>query len=189
MNAPEYATNEIEQQLSAAMAAQRDAYLAEGVVSAAVRIDRIDRAIDVLLRYADALSDALNTDFSCRPSEITLLTDVAGSITPLKHAKKHLKRWMKGQRRPTLFPLNLLGGRSRIEYQPLGVVGIISPWNFPVSMVFAPLSGALAAGNRVMIKPSEFTPATSEVLAEMIADAYDPKKNGVLGLRKTKPTE
>ena len=82
MNAPEYATNEIEQQLSTAMAAQRDAYLAEGVVSAAARIDRIDRAIDVLLRYADALSDALNTDFSCRPSEITLLTDVAGSITP-----------------------------------------------------------------------------------------------------------
>jgi coniferyl-aldehyde dehydrogenase len=108
-----------------------------------------------------------------------MLTDVGASITPMKHAKKHLRKWMKGEKRPTVFPLNLLGGRSRIEYQPLGVVGIISPWNFPVSMVFAPMSGALAAGNRIMVKPSEFTPATSEVLATMIKSAYDPKEVAV----------
>jgi coniferyl-aldehyde dehydrogenase len=167
---------EIESVMQARLEAQRAAYLAEGQVSTATRVDRLDRGIDVLLRYADKLAEALNADFTCRPREITLLTDVGASIAPMKHAKKHLHKWMKGTKRPTVFPLNLLGGRSRIEYQPLGVVGIVSPWNFPVSMVFAPMSGALAAGNRVMIKPSEFTPATSEVLRAMIEDAYDPNE-------------
>lgn len=168
--------SDIETSMLNLLEAQRADYLAEGVVSAATRIDRLDRGIDALVRYADSLAEALNSDFSCRPREITLLTDVGASIAPMKHARKHLRKWMKGERRPTVFPLNLLGGRSRIEYQPLGVVGIISPWNFPVSMVFAPMSGALAAGNRVMIKPSEFTPATSEVLQAMITDVYDPKE-------------
>jgi coniferyl-aldehyde dehydrogenase len=165
--------------MRALLESQRSEFLAEGPVSAATRLDRLDRGIDALVRYADKLAEAVNADFSCRPREITMLTDVAASITPMKHAKKHLRQWMKGEKRPTVFPLNLLGGRSRIEYQPLGVVGIISPWNFPVSMVFAPMSGALAAGNRIMVKPSEFTPATSEVLATMIKSAYDPKEVAV----------
>ncbi len=174
MNAPEHIPqSDIEASMLAVLERQRQAYLAEGVVSAETRIDRIDRAIDVLLRYDNQLAEALNTDFGCRPREITLLTDVASSISAMKHAKKHLRSWMKGQKRPTMFPLNLLGGRSRIEYQPLGVVGIIAPWNFPVGMVFQPLAGALAAGNRIMIKPSEFTPATSGVIGQMIADAYN----------------
>ena len=145
-------------------------------VTAETRVDRLDRGIDALIRYGEQLAEAVNADFSCRPRQITMLTDIGASIAPMKHAKKHLRKWMKGEKRPTLFPLNLLGGRSRIEYQPLGAVGIISPWNFPVSMVFAPMSGALAAGNRVMIKPSEFTPATSEVLKTLIEDAYDARE-------------
>ena len=168
--------NNTESNMLAMLEAQRADFLQEGLVSAAARIDRLDRGIDALLRYADKLAEAVHADFSCRPREITLLTDVGASIAPMKHAKKYLRKWMKGAKRPTGFPLNLLGGRSRIEYQPLGVVGIIAPWNFPVSMVFAPLSGALAAGNRVMIKPSEFTPATSGVLDAMIRDVYDPKE-------------
>lgn len=167
---------EIESAMLSQLEAQRADFLGEGAVSAATRIDRLDRGIDALVRYADKLAEALNSDFSCRPREITLLTDVGASITPMKHAKKHLHKWMKSEKRPTGFPLNLMGGRSRIEYQPLGVAGIISPWNFPVSMVFAPMSGAVAAGNRVMIKPSEFTPATSEVIKAMMQDVYDPKE-------------
>ena len=178
MNAPEInpPANDIETVMEDVLAAQRADFLQEGAVSVETRIDRLDRGIDALVRYADQLAEAVNSDFSCRPREITLLTDVGASITPMKHARKHLRKWMKGQKRPTIFPLNLLGGRSRIEYQPLGVVGIIAPWNFPVSMVFAPLSGALAAGNRAMIKPSEFTPATSAVLETMIKDAYNPNE-------------
>jgi len=129
-----------------------------------------------VLEYQDRLCEALDSDFSCRARQVTLLTDVAASVQPLKHAKKHLRQWMRGEKRPTNFPLNLLGGRSRVEYQPLGVVGVISPWNFPVNLTFGPLAGILAAGNRAMIKPSEFTPATSEVMAEMVAEAFDPKE-------------
>lgn len=175
MNAPEQlpVEGDIESRMQAVLEAQRSDYLKEGVVSAETRIDRLNRAIDIQIKHQARLVEALNSDFSCRCREVTLLTDVGAGIAPMKHAKKHLRKWMKAQKRPTIFPLNLLGGRSRIEYQPLGVVGVIAPWNFPVNMVFSPLAGVLAAGNRAMIKPSEFTPATSEVLSEMIAEAYD----------------
>jgi coniferyl-aldehyde dehydrogenase len=159
--------------MQAVLEAQRADYLQEGVVTADTRIDRLNRGIDIQIKYQAKLVEALNSDFSCRSRQVSLLTDVGAGIAPMKHAVKHLRKWMKPEKRPTIFPLNLLGGRSRIEYQPLGVVGVIAPWNFPVNMVFAPLAGVLAAGNRAMIKPSEFTPATSEVLSEMISEAYD----------------
>nr|WP_058023400.1 coniferyl aldehyde dehydrogenase [Pseudohongiella spirulinae] len=176
MQAAEEHGEQLESKLKGALELQRKDFLQEGAVSAATRRDRIDRGIDVLLKYQGKLVDALNTDFSCRSREVTLLTDVAASLTPLKHARKHLHKWMKPQRKASSFPFNLLGGRSRIEYQPLGVVGVISPWNFPVNLTFGPLAGILAAGNRAMIKPSEFTPATSEVMAEMVAATWDPKE-------------
>jgi coniferyl-aldehyde dehydrogenase len=178
MNAPEQipAQGDTETQMQAVLEAQRSAYLEEGEVSAETRIDRLNRGIDIQIKYQEKLVEALNSDFSCRCREVSLLTDVGAGIAPMKHAVKHLRKWMKPQKRPTIFPLNLLGGRSRIEYQPLGVVGVIAPWNFPVNMVFAPMAGVLAAGNRAMIKPSEFTPATSDVLAEMISEAYDPSE-------------
>jgi coniferyl-aldehyde dehydrogenase len=95
-------------------------------------------------------------------------------VGPLRHAQKNLARWMKpDKRKPGPFPLNLLGAKARVEYQPLGVVGVISPWNFPVNLTFTPLAGILAAGNRCMIKPSEYTPATSQVMAEIFAIAFD----------------
>jgi coniferyl-aldehyde dehydrogenase len=178
MNAPEQSPvqGDIETQMNTVLETQRADYLKEGVVSAETRIDRLERGIDVLIKYHDKVVEAVNTDFTCRPREVSLLTDVGASITAMKHSKKHVRKWMKAEKRPTMFPLNLFGGRSRIEYQPLGVVGIIAPWNFPISMVFSPLAGVLAAGNRTMIKPSEFTPATSALMAEMIAEAYDPKE-------------
>jgi coniferyl-aldehyde dehydrogenase len=178
MNAPEQLADQsdIEQRMKSTLQIQREDYLNEGVVSVETRIDRLQRAVDVLIKHNARIVDALNADFTCRPREVTLLTDVGAGIAPLKHAIKHVRSWMKPEKRPTMFPFNLLGGRSRIEYQPLGVVGIIAPWNFPVNMVFAPLAGVLAAGNRAMIKPSEFTPATSALMAEMIAEAYDTKE-------------
>ncbi|MFU8763959.1 MAG: coniferyl aldehyde dehydrogenase [Haliea sp.] len=178
MNAPQSVTQaeDIEQRMLQALEAQRKDYLREGDVSAETRIDRLDRGIDVVLKYQDKIVEALNADFSCRARQVSLLTDVAAAVTPLKHARKHLRKWMRPQRRPTMFPLNLFGGRSRIEYQPLGVVGVISPWNFPVNLTFGPLAGILAAGNRALIKPSEFTPATSEVMAAMVAEAWDAKE-------------
>ena len=178
MNAPQtaVAATDAEQDMQRVLDAQRQDHIASGAVSAAVRKDRLNRGIDVVLKYQDKMIDALNTDFTCRSREVTLLTDVAASVGPMKHALKHVEKWMRNEKRSTMFPLNLLGGRSSIEYQPLGVVGVISPWNFPVNLTFGPLAGILAAGNRAMIKPSEFTPATSEVMGEMVREAWDEKE-------------
>ena len=156
--------------------AQREDYLNEGHVSAKVRIDRMRRGMNAIHKHQDLLIDALNTDFTCRPRELSLLTDIATSILPFKSAIKNVRKWMKPEKRKSLFPLGLLGGRSRIEFQPLGVVGVISPWNFPVNLTFGPMADILAAGNRVMIKPSEFTPTVSEVMADIIAEAWDGKE-------------
>jgi coniferyl-aldehyde dehydrogenase len=156
--------------MQAALEAQRNSYLSEGMVSASIRIDRIDRAIDALVRHSETISKAMNEDFGCRPRQVNLMTDVSGSIGCLKHCRQHLKTWMKQEKRPSMFPLNLLGGRSTIEYQPKGVVGILAPWNFPLGMAFEPLAGVFAAGNRAMIKPSEFTPATSAVISDLVTE-------------------
>ena len=136
MNAPQkiLVDTETELKMQAALQAQRDSYMAEGEVSAATRIDRIDRAINVLVKHSEAISEAMNADFGCRPRQVNLMTDVTGSIECLKHSKKHLKSWMKVEKRPSMFPLNLLGGRSSIEYQPKGVVGVLAPWNFPLGI-------------------------------------------------------
>jgi len=178
VNAPQQVviSPDAEQKMQEALKLQRESYLAEGFVSLDVRKDRLDRAIDILVKNADRISDALNEDFVCRPRAVNMMTDVAGSIGSLKHCRKHMAKWMKSEKRPSLFPLNLLGGRSHIEYQPKGVVGIVAPWNFPVSMVFQPLAGILSAGNRAMVKPSEFTPVTSDLIAEMIAEVFDPSE-------------
>jgi len=152
---------------------QRQDYLAEGEVTAATRIGRLDRAISVLVDHQQRLVDAMSADFGHRSRQQSLFTDIAASIGPLKNARKHLAQWMKSEKRKVDFPLNLLGAKARIEYQPLGVVGVISPWNFPVNLTFTPLAGVLAAGNRCMIKPSEYTPATSQVMAEIIASVFD----------------
>jgi coniferyl-aldehyde dehydrogenase len=156
------------------LARQRQDYLREGAVTAAVRHDRLERAIGLLKTYQQRLVDAMTADFGHRSEHQSLFTDIAASIGPLRHAQKHLARWMKPEkRRVGPFPLNLLGARARVDYQPLGVVGVISPWNFPVNLTFTPLAGILAAGNRCMIKPSEYTPATSQVMAEIIPTAFD----------------
>jgi coniferyl-aldehyde dehydrogenase len=153
---------------------QRRAHLKDGPVSAERRIDWLDRAIGLLVGHKDAIADALREDFGHRSVHATMLTDVSGSIAPLKHAKENLRKWMKREKRkvsPAI--LGLFGARAYIEYQPKGTIGIISPWNFPVNLTFTPLAGVFAAGNRAMMKPSEFTPRTSELMARMFASAYD----------------
>ena len=176
MNAPQLQiiNSDTKVSMQSALDAQRKSYLSEGKVSASTRIDRLDRAIDALVRHSEILSKAMDEDFGGRPRQINLMTDLSGSIGCLKHCRQHLKTWMKLEKRPSMFPLNLLGSRSTIEYQPKGVVGILSPWNFPLGMAFEPLAGIFAAGNRAMIKPSEFTPATSAVMADLVAEAFDP---------------
>ncbi|MGB1068970.1 MAG: coniferyl aldehyde dehydrogenase [Henriciella sp.] len=158
--------------LDQALAKQKAAHLRDGSPSAAKRIEWIDRSIDLLVTHGDALCQAMAHDFGHRSADQSRLSDIAGSIGSLKHSRKHLKKWMRPEKRSVEFPLNLLGSKARVEFQPKGVIGIISPWNFPVNLTFAPLANAFAAGNRAMIKPSEFTEATSELMKELIGQYY-----------------
>lgn len=160
-------------QMKEVLERQKQAHIQDGPPSAQVRINRIDRAIALLIDNKEEICEALRADFGHRSAHQSLLADVFAPLGELKAAKKALPKWMRAEKRKTMFPLNLTGARSRVEYQPLGTVGVISPWNFPVLLTFAPMAGILAAGNRVMIKPSEFTPATSALMARMFESAFD----------------
>lgn len=170
----------VEANLRAIMDAQRTAFLAEGIVTAETRIDRINRAIKLLVDNADDLCAAMNQDFGNRPLLMSQMTDIAHSVMALKFARKHVRKWMKPERRSLQFPLGLLGARAEIIYQPLGVVGVITPWNFPLVLTFGPLSGVLAAGNRCMVKPSEYTPVTSALTADLVAKYFEPNEIAVV---------
>jgi coniferyl-aldehyde dehydrogenase len=152
---------------------QRAAYAADPYPSAATRIDRINRLIALLVREQTRLCEALADDFGRRSFDNSRMFDILPPINALKYARKHVSRWMKGERRRANFPYGLLGARAHVQFIPLGVVGNISPWNFPLTLALSPMGGILAAGNRVMIKPSELTPATSELLGELIAQDFD----------------
>lgn len=179
MSAAETDSTAIREHMMSVLDRQKKSYLQEGIVTAETRIDRIDRAINVLKQYGPKLIDAMAADFGHRAKPQSQQTDIGGSIGPLEHAKKNLRSWMKAEKRKIQFPLNILGSSGRVEYQPLGVVGCISPWNFPVNLTFTPLAGIFAAGNRTMIKPSEFTPETSELMREMFESTYDTEEVAV----------
>lgn len=147
---------------------QRDSFTAAMPEALSIRKDRLKRAVALLRGNADRLCDAMSEDFGHRSREQSMATDIDGSIGPLNQALKNLERWARPERRDVPFPLGLLGAKAWIEYQPKGVVGVIAPWNFPLNLIFSPLAEVLAAGNRAMIKTSEYTPATAAVLQELI---------------------
>jgi coniferyl-aldehyde dehydrogenase len=153
--------------------AQRTAFTAELPVPIAVRKDRLRRAAAMIRDHAPRFCDALSEDFGHRSRDQSMLTDIGGSIAPIAHALKNLDAWAKRERRAVQFPLGLLGARAWIEYQPKGVVGVIAPWNFPVNLVMSPLAGIFAAGNRVMVKTSEFTTATAALFEEVCGRYFD----------------
>jgi coniferyl-aldehyde dehydrogenase len=151
---------------------QRAAFMAELPVGLEVRRDRLNRAKAMIRDHAGRFCDALSEDFGHRSREQSMLTDIGGSIGPIDHALKHMERWSRPEKRPVQFPLGLLGAKAWVEYQPKGVVGVIAPWNFPVNLVMGPVAGAFAAGNRVMVKTSEFTPATAALFEEIAPDYF-----------------
>ena len=155
---------------------QKAAHLRDGIPSAAKRTEWIDKAIDLLATHGDALNDAMCQDFGHRSKDQSAFTDIASSIGTLKFAKANLAKWMRPEKRKVEFPLGLLGSKAELQFQPKGVIGVISPWNFPVNLTFTPLAGVFAAGNRTMIKPSEFTEATSELMKELVAKYYSPEE-------------
>lgn len=162
------------QQLPSLVEQQRSAFLAEGKVPTDVRRDRLQRCIDLLVKYCDPLCDAISEDFGGRHRGFSMMYDVVGSITKLKHARQQLNKWVKPERRPCVQPFALFGAKAWVEYQPKGVVGVMGTWNAPLFTLFAPLAGILAAGNRAILKPSDMTPRTADVLVDAVAEFFDP---------------
>lgn len=158
----------VKDKMQATLEKQRKSFTAALPEPLSVRQDRLDRAIAMVLDHKDEFATAVSEDFGHRSVEQTLLTDIMPSVSALKHAKKNLGSWSRNEKRKPTFPLGLIGSKAEVVYQPKGVVGVIAPWNFPVGMVMVPMAGILAAGNRAMIKPSEFTPRVSELFEHII---------------------
>src|SRR5262249_27906143 len=114
--------------------------------------------------------DAVSQDFGGRPAEETLTLELFPVLNEIRHARRRLRNWMEPRRAPVTW--QFWPGRAWIEYRPLGVVGIIAAWNYPVFPCLGPLAGALSAGNHVMIKPSEYAPATAQLTQSIVAEIY-----------------
>ena len=164
----------VKARMLAALDVQKRAQARQGAPSAALRKDRLSRAIGMLLMHKDDLADAINADFGSRSRDLTMLADIVSALGPLKYARKNLDAWMRPEAREVSpAALGLFGARAEVRYQPKGVVGVISPWNFPVQLAVDAIAGAFAAGNRVMLKPSEYTPATSALMAQLFDLFFD----------------
>ena len=157
---------------------QKQLNIKEGAPSAALRLDRLDRCISMVSAYKKEIVESMQDDFGNRDPIMSATTEVDSVIGPMVHAKKNLKKWMKTEKRKASIAgtgplLSLTGAKALINYQPKGVVGVISPWNFPVNLALAPLAGIIAAGNRVMLKPSELTPSSSDLMKKMINEYFE----------------
>ncbi len=151
-------------------ALQRAAFARERYPDLRTRVDRLARLKSLVTENEARFAAAVDSDFGDRSEHETRLAELYIVAAEIADAQANLPRWMRHERVAT--PLHLQPGRARIERQPLGVAGIISPWNYPVQLALAPALGALAAGNRVLLKPSELTPATSALLRELVAARF-----------------
>ncbi len=154
--------------------AQRAAFLRAGPPSLAERRADLKSLGKAIGRSTDRLAAAISSDFGNRSRHETELGEVVPAQSTIRHTLSHLGGWMRPKRVPV--GLELMPASARILYQPVGVVGIISPWNYPFNLAIVPLVAALAAGNRVMLKPSELTPRTSNFLAELLAGLFPAEK-------------
>ncbi len=145
--------------------------------SAGQRIERLQRLKRLLLERREQACSALHRDFRKHPAE-TELTEIQPVLAELNHSIRHLRRWMAP--RPVSGSILLLGTRSRIEYEPRGVVLILAPWNYPLALILIPLIAAVAAGNCVILRPSEKVPATAAFLRELLRAAFPPEEAAVV---------
>ncbi|NMX63646.1 coniferyl aldehyde dehydrogenase [Pseudomonas sp. WS 5059] len=157
-------------QLQDLFAAQRRAYAANPMPTAAQRQQWLKALRDLLSDERQALIEAISSDFSHRSADETLFAELMPSLHGIHYASKHLKGWMKPSRRAV--GIAFQPASAKVIYQPLGVIGVIVPWNYPLYLAIGPLVGALAAGNRVMLKLSESTPATGQLLKTLLAQIF-----------------
>lgn len=157
---------------------QRAAQRREGPPNARIRTERLQELEDMVRKRADAFADAISADFGNRSRFETSLLEVAVLVSGIRHARKHVKWWMQPSHREV--DLNFWPGSAWVRPEPLGVIGIVSPWNYPLQLALAPLAEALAAGNRAIIKPSEHTVNFSDLLKRAIRETYKEEVVGVV---------
>jgi acyl-CoA reductase-like NAD-dependent aldehyde dehydrogenase len=175
--APIIATSDIAA-LDRVFEAQQRAHARLPYPSRETRRDRLERLERALRANDAAIREAISADFGHRAHEETLLFEQFLSVEGLRHARRHLRAWMRPESRSV--PWWSLPGRAAVHYQPLGVVGVIVPWNYPLFLAVAPLTGALAAGNRALVKMSEFTPRFGELFARIIAEEFGTEEIAVV---------
>jgi len=158
---------------------QRSAFEAAPYPDLAARKAKLRKLIDALRRHQNEIVAAVNADFGVRAGAETKLVEVMGPILEARHALSHMRKWMKPRRRST--ELLFLTNSAWVEYQPKGVVGIIGTWNFPLYLTIGPLIAALAAGNRAMVKVSEFSPRTTALLHTMLGECFGEDEVAVFG--------
>ena len=152
---------------------QKKKFIKDGPPSIELRVDRLNRLKAMLVENRYGLTEALSSDFGSRSKNASLLSDVYTVLPEITNAITNIKKWTKDEKRSSNKPFSLFGAKSYIRYEPLGTIGMISPWNFPVNLAFGPLASIFAAGNQVMHKPSELTPATAALMKELCDKAYD----------------
>src|SRR5690606_29900645 len=157
-------------QLDGTFVQQRAAFAANPMPPAEQRIQWLKSLKELLTEQQDALVAAISADFSNRSADETLLAELMPSLHGIDYAIRHIRKWMKPSRRSV--GMQFMPASAKVIYQPLGVVGIIVPWNYPLFLAIGPLTGALAAGNRVMIKMSESTPVTSQLVKDLLARIF-----------------
>jgi coniferyl-aldehyde dehydrogenase len=136
----------------------------------AKRIEALDTLLQSIFKFEETLVTAVKTDFGRRPASETRLLEIFPLVDEIRYVKRHLRNWMKT--RNVLVNWQFLPSRARIMHQPLGVVGVIGAWNYPVLLTLSPLVNALAAGNHVLLKPSELAPSTASAMQQMIEEAF-----------------
>jgi coniferyl-aldehyde dehydrogenase len=142
------------------------------------RMQHLERLEKAILRRKEAIADVISKDFGNRCRVESMVAEVFITVAAIRYAREHLREWMEPEERQVAW--TFLPASAEVQYQPLGVVGIIAPWNYPVQLALAPLVSVLAAGNRCIIKPAEFTPATGELLKDLIAETFDPDHVAVI---------
>ncbi len=157
--------------------AQQQARARAGPPGARMRSAKLRRLHDTLLARREEIRAALWADFRKPAAEVDL-SELLPSVQEARHAARRVKRWMRPQRVST--PIGLLGSRSKIVYEPKGVVLIISPWNFPFNLTLGPLASAIAAGNRAVLKPSELTPHAAACMKRILAEVFDEDEVAVI---------
>ena len=158
--------------LDEAFHALHDASRTDPAADLALRLDRLKRLRTAIFRNEKRFAEAISADFGHRSAVETTMAETLFLLTEIKHAKSHLKRWMTPRPIPTM--VQFWPAKNRLFPQPLGVIGIMAPWNYPLQLTLAPAIGAIAAGNRVMIKPSELTPRFAALLKEIVAESFAP---------------